>query len=300
MADQQRQAEASPDEDASASIDAAFVAVLEHAPPRAAAFIVTLYGDVAAPRGGELWMGNVIDACSERGISETLVRTAVSRLAAAGQLVGERVGRRSHYRLTPAARAEFAAAAAILFSSAAPPKHWLLVRPREGMGEEELRRAGWAALGGGLFVASERPDIRAPSGLLMRCETIASIDDLPAFAAERWPLGEHDAAYRGFIARFAPLELTLAQGAGLSGGRALALRLALVHEFRAVVLRDPRLPAAALPADWPGREARALFANLYRRLSGSADAHIGRHFVSAEGALPAETPETRRRLDALG
>ncbi|WP_167731835.1 hypothetical protein [Kerstersia gyiorum] len=89
--------------------------LLAASPPKGAGFIVTIYGDVVEPRGGVLWMGNLIEACAAVGISESLVRTAVSRLVAAGQLEGERVGRRSFYRLTAEARAEFAYAASILY-----------------------------------------------------------------------------------------------------------------------------------------------------------------------------------------
>ena len=70
---------------------------------RAASFIVTIYGDVVEPRGGLLWMGTLIEVCARAGISETRVRTAVSRLVAAGRLEGTREGRRSFYRLTPSA-----------------------------------------------------------------------------------------------------------------------------------------------------------------------------------------------------
>ncbi|TXI06996.1 MAG: PaaX family transcriptional regulator, partial [Rhizobium sp.] len=74
-------------------------ALLVDLPIKAASFIVTIYGDVVEPRGGVVWIGNLIEACKCVGITETLVRTAVSRLVTAGQLVGEREGRRSYYRL---------------------------------------------------------------------------------------------------------------------------------------------------------------------------------------------------------
>ena len=65
----------------------------------------------AVPRGGVLWTGTLIELCGSAGINESLVRTAVSRLVAAERLAGERIGRRSYYRLAEAARAEFQQAA---------------------------------------------------------------------------------------------------------------------------------------------------------------------------------------------
>lgn len=67
--------------------------IIDEVSLKAAGFIVTIYGDVVEPRGGVVWTGNLIETCAAAGISETLVRTAVSRLVAAGQLSGEREGR---------------------------------------------------------------------------------------------------------------------------------------------------------------------------------------------------------------
>ena len=107
---------------------------------RAAGFIVTLYGDVVEPRGGLLWMGTLVEVCGLVGISETRVRTAVSRLVAAGRLEGMRAGRLSYYRLTEAARREFAEAAALVFDPPPRPARWLIAESASG--------PGFAALGG--------------------------------------------------------------------------------------------------------------------------------------------------------
>jgi phenylacetic acid degradation operon negative regulatory protein len=41
------------------------------------------------------------------------------------------------------------------------------------------------------------------------------------------------------------------------------VRTLLIHEYRRVLLRDPNLPEALLPAGWPGLQARALCESLY-------------------------------------
>ena len=66
-----------------------------------------------------------------------------------------------------------------------------------------------------------------------------------------------------------------------------------------MVLSDARLPAEALPADWPEGPARELFARLYRRLSPAADSFVAQVFASLDGPLPAATEATRRRLEGL-
>jgi phenylacetic acid degradation operon negative regulatory protein len=276
-------------------------AILDETQLRAASFIVTVYGDVVEPRGGAIWIGNLIEICAGVGISETLVRTAVSRLVSAGQLVGEREGRRSFYRLTEAARAEFAAAARVLFG---PPEetawHFVeLIGPSAEERMQTLERSGHARLGPRLAVGVRPlPDSIRPA-VVFRAEIAEGADRLAAFAAETWNLAPHGEAYRGFVRRFGPLAELLDGGASLAPADCLTARLLLVHQFRAVALRDPRLPAEALPAGWPGDEARRRFARLYCSLSPEADFHVGRNFVTAGGPLPKASEATARRLRTL-
>lgn len=284
-----------------AGLEVALGDVLADFQPTATSFIVTIYGDVVEPRGGVLWMGTLIDICAAVGVSETLVRTAVSRLVAAGQLAGEREGRRSFYRLTQAARGDFASAAKILFDPPSPGQGWLIVT-HNATDDERLSRAGFATLGPGVCIGPDRPNGRTPvPGLTFRAEVAQGAANLPEFAAAHWDLAQHAAAYQAFLDRFEPLVQVLeaAPVSACMGRLALVARLALVHAYRVAVLRDPRLPEAALPEGWPGVTAREVFARLYLGLSALADSHIGTYFEHASGQLPVATPTTRHRLECL-
>lgn len=248
-------------------------------PPPAAGFIVTLYGDALVPRGGEVWIGTLIETCGLVGISETLVRTAVSRLVSAGQLQGGRQGRRSFYRLTDAARAEFQAAARVIYGPA-DATGWRLVHlPEDDSGMARLERQGFARLRPGLALGPARGALPA-GALVFDARVSAGAATLPDFAASLWDLAPHGAAYAAFLDRFGALD------PGLQGAEALAARLLMVHDWRRALLRDPRLPAAALPPDWPGHAARALFHRLYYALSPAAEAHIDATFQGAAGPIP--------------
>ena len=268
-------------------------ALVEPGELRAASFIVTLYGDAVEPRGGLLWMGTLVEVCGLVGISETRVRTAVSRLVAGGRLEGMREGRRSYYRLTEAARAEFAAAAALVFAPPPRPAGWLIVAADDA---EALASAGFVALGPELMIG---PDAGPPpeAALAFAAGLRQGRAALRRFAEARWGLAAQAEAYAGFVGRFAPLATALAPAP--DDEVAFVGRTLLVHAFRGVVLRDPRLPAEALPEDWPERRARALFARLYAQLSPAADSFVSRAFASRDGPLAAETEATRRRLDGL-
>ncbi|WP_175484534.1 PaaX family transcriptional regulator C-terminal domain-containing protein [Palleronia marisminoris] len=268
--------------------------ILNRPAPRASSFIVTIYGDIAAPRGGTLWMGSMIECCARQGISESLVRTAVSRLVAAGRLEGERVGRRSYYRLTPAAQAEFSEAARILYSPPPPARGWLLA-----LGPQRPDSGGWAALGPVAALAPNRADILRPPDV-----PVLSTDDLPPEAlsdtgARLWPIEDVAGTYRAFLDVFGPLTEALGDTSQLDGATALALRLRLVDAYRRAALPDPRLPPSALPQDWPGTEARDAFVSIYVAVAETADAEIGRSFGDKTAPLPLETPATRDRISRL-
>lgn len=264
-------------------------------PPRATRFIVTIYGDAVVPRGGNLWMGTLIDCCAWHGLSESLVRTAVSRLVGAGRLIGDRIGRKSYYRLTDAARGEFAHAAQLLYEPPPQPTGWMLLI---GAADGDCDRP-WASLGQGQWIAPARSDIRPPPGIVMGGDTIAGEAMLRSFADRLWPLAEVAQAYRDFIDDFAPVLDRIESGQTPDGAGALALRLRLVDAFRQAALADPRLPATALPDGWPAQSARRLFLQIYLALAASADAHIGESFLDSDGALPAQSNETDQRLMSL-
>ena len=265
---------------------------------RAPAMIVTIYGDIVVPRGGVLWMGTLVEICARLGISETLVRTAVSRLVAAEQLVGERDGRRSYYRLASGARTEFAAAARLLYGPQTETDGFL-IHHAPGLSDEVARRFRLGRMGPDLYLRPNHPENVPVPGLTFRAEVMKDGGLLADYAATLWNLQSFADEYRALIDLFSPLMTALERGETLLPADAVSARLLLVQAYRAVLLRDPRLPADALPKDWPGLAARQLFVQLYRSLSPLADAYIGAQFEGRDGPLPIETAETRARLDSL-
>ena len=265
---------------------------------RAPAMIVTIYGDIVVPRGGVLWMGTLVEICARLGISETLVRTAVSRLVAADQLVGERDGRRSYYRLATGARTEFAAAARLLYGPQTVADGFL-IHHVPGLSDEVARRSSLGRMGPDLYLRPRHPENAPLSGLTFRADAIKDGGLLADYAATLWNLQAFADEYRAMIDLFSPLMTALTRGETLLPADAVSARLLLVQVYRAVLLRDPRLPADALPRDWPGLAARRLFGGLYRSLSPLADAYIGAFCEGRDGILPAETDETLARLESL-
>jgi phenylacetic acid degradation operon negative regulatory protein len=265
----------------------------------AAAFIVTVYGDIVVPRGGVLWTGTLIELCARVGINESLVRTAVSRLVAAHQLQGERVGRRSYYRLDASARAVFDQAAGLLYGPDMPVRGWQVLHI-PGLTPDEGRRLRMGHMGGPVFLRPDRGQA-APSGAIL---LHAAAPDDPAPLAQFWDLSSLQQGYEAMLARFLPLDAALparplADADADADADALVARLLLVHAYRHVLLRDPRLPPPALPRGWKGQEARALFRRLYLRLTPGTERHIAARLLGEAGPLPARTAESAARLAGM-
>ncbi|SDE95716.1 PaaX family transcriptional regulator C-terminal domain-containing protein [Limimaricola pyoseonensis] len=273
-------------------------ATLAAFPVSAGAFIVTLYGDVVAPRGGEIWMGNIISACAAVGLSESRVRTAVSRLVAAERIEGVKDGRKSYYRLTPAAEKEFQRAARLIYRRprAEPLQGWHLVALPQGPGREalvaRLTRLRFGMAEPYLAILPDRGDPLPPLGAPHFRATTE--DDLTEMARAAWPLEALSERMERFVAGFAPLE-----GILCSPEEALGLRLLLVHVYRDIALSDPALPLGLLPEGWKGPEVRALFARLYLQLTPEADRAVARDFVDRDGPLTADPTRIARRIADL-
>jgi phenylacetic acid degradation operon negative regulatory protein len=272
------------DSGAAALVEGLVAAWAARRPMRAGSLLVTLLGDAILPRGGIAWLGDLIGLMGLFGVGERLVRTAAARLAAEGWLERRPTGRRSAYALSPAGARRFAQATRRIYGPAhAPwPQRWCVVLMPRGLGprREALRRElawqGFGSLGPGVLVhPCAEPDALAAAlaglgvtgaVLVVDGQGTASAAALRGLAAEGWDLAATTRGYEAIVARFAPLDRTLARGARLAGVDALRARLLLIHDYRRIVLRDPALPAELLPSPWAGDAAAALCRRLYARL----------------------------------
>jgi phenylacetic acid degradation operon negative regulatory protein len=262
----------------------ALLPVLTHfraEPSRTWSIIVTLYGDAVAPRGGSLWLGTLLEVFAALGIGGNAVRTAMSRLAADGWLERNRVGRNSFYRLAAKGRTMFAEAATRIYGRHGPA--WDGCFQVAVLADPGREVAGYVPLAPGIFV-SARPAEAPKDAILLRA--IADADNGRRLAAQAWPLARTEAGYRRFLQAFGPLAAVLANGEELTGLDALVARVLMIHEYRRVVLRDPLLPAALLPEEWPGHDARRLCSALYQRLLPNSEAWLEANALNEEGHLP--------------
>lgn len=260
--------------------------------------VVDLYGDHLSSRGWWAPVSTVIMLSRTVQVQPAATRTAISRLVAQGWLEpAHRDGSRG-YAATPAARERWTHAHTRIYADgpAAWDGRWHLVHV--GSGGERRRRdqvattlayLGYGRLGGSVWVSPRQSPELAVSLEGLEAPWVAVHGPLdggqnPAeIAAAVWDLDQLRDDYEQFSARVESEQPSPTP----SPAQAYADRTRLVHEWRRFLFRDPDLPAAVLPPDWPGHEARRRFLATAGLLAPAA----GRFVEEALGAAgsPAAT-----------
>lgn len=289
---------------------------------RAGSLIVTVFGDAIAPRGGTVWIGSLIRALADFGISERLVRTSVFRLAKDGWLDVEQVGRRSYYRLTEAGANRFVQATHRIYGE--PRQTWsgdwclVVTAGLDASARDAVRRElGWLGFAGiaGDLLAHPAPDpddldqalrrfpaAEQPVIMHARSDGIAArpeVGGIRELVRRSWNLEDIEARYQAFLDRFRPVMAASRRSKPIAPRTAFQVRTLLIQEYRKVLLRDPLLPAELLPQNWHGVPACQLCRNLYGQVFEAADAFLGEAMETADGPLPPPSPDFYRRFGGL-
>ena len=248
--------------------------------------LFTVLGELVLPTGGEAWTSAFIDVFGRLGVEEKAARQALMRTAADGWLSPERIGRRTVWRLTPAAERLLRDGTERIFGFTAAAAdwdgRWTVVIARTPETERSARhvlrtRLRWAGFGNvmpGVWVSprSDRDDeVRQilaevigsgpPDGYLFTAEYQGG-SSLAAMVGNAWDLGELTREYDEFTGAFG----------GQVSSDPLVRVIDLVHAWRRFPWIDPGLPAQFLPAPWAGTTAHALFARLHAEWADEARA----------------------------
>lgn len=257
--------------------------------------VITVFGDAIAPRGGRVALSVLQELLGRLRVEPGAVRTALSRLASDRWVTRERDGRNSFYRLAEEGRHAFDLATRRIYA-AGPPEwdgRWIVaVRPGGGENgmratrDRAMRKLGFAPIGpaawlkphtGGADPLEDLPgDLLAVDGEAIR--TPPGIERL-------WALDELASAYEALSRELAPLADALDAGARLSPLEAMAARTLLIHDWRRIVLRDPGLPAALLPPDWPGEMARAKVKAIHAALDEASETWLDQAGLPGRGKV---------------
>ena len=247
----------------------------------ARSMLFTVLGELVLPTGGEAWTSAFIDVLGLLGVEEKAARQALMRTAADNWLSSERVGRRTVWRLTPAAERLLRDGTERIFGFTAVAEDWdgrwtiVIARTPETeraarhMLRTRLRWAGFGNITPGVWLSprSDRGDevqrildeARLPDGYLFTAEYQGG-GSLAAMVRHAWDLDELADEYEEFIAAFS----------GDASPDPLARVIDLVHAWRRFPWIDPGLPAQFLPVPWRGSAAADLFARLHAQWADEA------------------------------
>ena len=275
---------------------------LKREPSRTGSIVITVFGDAIVPRGGSVWLGTLLEFFEQLEIDGGVVRTAMSRLAADGWLERDKIGRNSFYRLAEKGRLTFDAAVIHVYNPITPDWTGRFELLLIGNGEdrdasrEALKNAGFGSPLPGVWVAPSGVPVPEEASGAIRLEVSAEDDSGRRLLSESWPLHRTADAYQKFMKTFEPLHGWIIKGERLTEADAFTARILLIHHYRRVVLRDPLLPTALLPSDWPGRAARALCGEIYRALLPASEQWLDRHATNENGPLPKSGAELSKRF----
>src|SRR6266567_474508 len=275
---------------------------LKREPSRTGSMVITVFGDAIVPRGGSVWLGTLLEFFKALDIDSGVVRTAMSRLAADGWFERHKVGRNSFYRLVQSGRQTFDIATRHIYGP--PASDWtgrfelLLIgnSADRDASREALKNAGFGSPLPGVWIAPSGVPIPEEAATAIRLEVSAEDESGRRLLSESWPLHRTADAYLKFMKTFEPLRGWIARREPLADADAFTARILLIHYYRRVVLRDPLLPTALLPPDWPGQAARGLCGEIYRGLLPPSEQWLDRHGSNETGPLPAAGNELARRF----
>ncbi len=240
--------------------------------------LLTVLGEFVLPGRRPVWTATLLAVLRDLGVEEKAIRQALMRTAADGWIRGDRLGRRTQWRLTEAGHRLLSDGTARIYGFAGPPEQWdgrwllLLVNVPENNRALRTRlrtRLGWSGFGelppsmwlrpqvdSAAPGAEEVGAVLADLGLTdlahsfeARSGELGTDRDLVRRA---WDLDEIEERYEAFLDAASQLRPRTDQ-------QALQCQIRLVQEWRRFPLIDPGLPRELLPRTWSGARAVELF-----------------------------------------
>lgn len=239
--------------------------------PSARTMLFSVLGEFVYREGRKpVWTSTLLYVLTGVGFSEEAARQSIARGAAAGWIVGERLGRETRWSLTEGTRRMFDAGSARVFAFLEPAApwdgRWLVLSISVPHARRRARKRlygalSWAGLGNptpGLWVTphTERADevARVIAELELEEYALTTIGEVGAvgLSAEQivrraWDLERVADSYTRLVEHFTAL--TPAEGDPM-----LFALIELTDALRRLPFMDPQLPPE-LYADWIGREA---------------------------------------------
>jgi len=275
--------------------------------------VFTFFCDVVTQHGGEIWLGSIIHALAPLGINERLTRTAVFRLVQDGWLESRKQGRRSYYRLTKTGQNYYQRAAKRIYSSNKPEWDgiWTLLfvslvpEDKRDTLHRGLSWLGYGRMAAGVYAlpCNDRPpldellaDLELEESIVHMQAQAENAEVLQKLVLARWKLRNLRQRYEEFTTQYNIARKALQNNNPPAEHSVFLLRVLLMHEYRRVLLNDPELPVAMLPADWEGYTAQSLTGEIYRDLATRTSRWVNRELLNADGHMKGGSATLKNRF----
>lgn len=266
--------------------------------------LATLMGDYWYAGRDYIPSAALVDMLAEFGVGEAAARAALSRLTRAGRLEGIKTGRTTAYRVAPpvveAAKSVSRALALVGAGRVEWDGKWTCVAFSVPESDRHLRRAlrrrlralGLGPLFDGLWITPGAPldaldraltDVGVAEAVVLRVVDVPRSEGVDLLGA--WDLDDLREGYATLLDDLAPIAARVADGA-MGSADALVVRTRLAARWIGLVGRDPGLPDALLPDDWPLREARRRHVAVYDALGPLSELRV-RQLVAVHDAAAA-------------
>lgn len=247
---------------------------------------------------------DLVALAGQAGVSDSLTRTAITRLKKRGYISAARRGGIGGYELEPAAVQAFDRGDRRIFAprNMGPEDFWCVISfsvPEERRQLRHQLRRRLSGIGCGLvapalwicpdFLRDEVEEILTDLdgrgyATLFRAERPAVEGSLETAIARWWDLDHLRTLHDAFIAQVSRL-LEGATGvepgdSGIDDAEAFRRYIVGIDAWRVLPYLDPGLPFDLLPANWPGRASTEIFSTLSQAFAARAWAH-----VASEGQL---------------
>ncbi len=258
--------------------------------------ILDVYGSFAQEGGGWLAIGDLIQLLAVLDVDAQSARSAASRMKRSGLLVAEKRDGVAGYALSQRADEILRDGRTRIFGMAESVDEgiadeeagsgWVVVLfsvPEAERQKRYLIRSRLERLGFGQGPASSW---FAPAAVLAETERmlmrqglseyvtiwrgdLMGFSSIKELVASSWDLDEIQARYDDYLGTYERLEQQWLEAPG-QDSEAFGVYIQQNAVWRELPYLDPGLPASVTPVDWPGAEARSLFARFEKLLRSQA------------------------------
>ena len=258
-------------------------------PGSATSLLRTIIGSYLRSLGGWITSAALMELMTTVGLNQTRTRTAILRVRGKGILAAEERDGRAGYALEPAALPRLARGDRRIYSPRVmnATDRWCLISYSIPESQRQLRHQlrrhlsgiGCGTVSAALWICPEYLTgeveeiltdlgVRGSAAIFLVGETRFD-GGLERAVAQWWDLPAIASAHEAFLSAYESLateELTTRQ--------AFASWIGCLDAWRVIPYVDPGLPAAWLPAAWPGKRSIPLFADLRERLERPSGRYV--------------------------